>query len=193
MAPRVVIIDCQDLALRGLKDPYTGKPQTFKMVLSGSGEPRVFSPDAFSPTQTFATSQEAFLALHMRDGMAGAVGDREPVVCAYTGEPLFLTSSDDGYYWSGGFDPTLPIYNATDFINKVRMRKGVLEGDERAKAPDAFVSEGGVVEMPEAVHLGPTDISRETEDTLRKIVDGMPGPTPTVPRSGARKPRSKRV
>lgn len=165
-----ITVDCHDLALRGLKDPYTGEVMTFKMVL-GNGAPRVYSDNAFSPTAEYDSSEKAFLAIHTRDGMAGAIADHEPVLCPYSGVPMRLVASEGSYRWVGGFDPTLPIYEAPDFINRVRQRNGELVGEPRHSVGFARVSEANV-DIPTDVNVDGVQLTADSEDAIRKIVDG---------------------
>lgn len=174
----VLTIDCHDNALRGLKDPYTGVEQTFKMIL-GRGQPRVFSPNAFSPRTRYAKSQDAFLAIHARGGIVGALGDREVVRCPYTGEVMRMVNDGDGFFWDGGFDPTLPIYTAEVFMNLIRMRDGKLSEDRRVKPPRTTVTENNV-DIPTDVDVNVKGPDENTEDLIRKLVDGPSKTKPTT-------------
>lgn len=184
-----VIIDCHDLALRGLRDPYSNEVLEFKMVL-GNGKPRLFSPNATSPTLPQETSVAAYRVVHTRGGIDGALGDREIVRCPYTGEVMRPANDESGYYWIGGFDPTIPVLTATEFINKIRMRDGKLDGEPRKDPPFASVVEAGSDVVPVDVKVGELELTKDVEDTVRDIVDG-PKPKKTVVGVNGRKGSKK--
>ena len=163
-----MIIDCFDNRLRGVKDPYTGKEMTFKMTI-GMGTPRVFSDNAYSPTTPVKSSVTAYHNAHTRDGIVGALPDSVPVTCPYTGEVMHLKSSDEGYYWEGGFDPTLPLFTSDRFIEQVLKRAG--KGPTVQPAPEAQVLEKNT-DIPTDVDVSTPSLGTDVEDTIRDIIDG---------------------
>ena len=163
-----MIIDCFDNRLRGVKDPYTGKEMTFKMAI-GNGKPRLFSDNAYSPSTPVKSSVTAYHNAHTRDGIVGALPDAAPVTCPYTGEVMRLESSDEGYYWSGGFDPTLPLFTADRFIEQVLQRAGT--GPTIPPIPETNVLEKNI-DIPTDVNIETPSLGNEVEDAVRDIIDG---------------------
>lgn len=187
-----MIIDCFDPALRHVKDPYTGKEMKFKLMLRDGLHPLLFAPDAFSPGQIFDSAQKAFDALHRRDGMYGALGPRDAVVCPYTGKPMQLMPVEGlGYRWEGGFDPTVPLYSASEFIDLVRTRNGKLEGKPRHPVPSSQVAEHGTDITATDVDVAVNEPGVAAEETVREIVDG-PAPKKTVVAVDGRRKKGKR-
>lgn len=184
-----VIIDCKDNALRGVRDPYSNEVLEFKLALGG-GAPRIFSSNAVSPTTPRETSQEAYILAHTRAGVQGALGDHEAVRCPYTGKPMMLVGSEGAYRWLGGFDPTTPTTDIPAYINLVRTRDGVLQGEERSAAPFTQVVEQGSDVVPSDVDVSGLSLTKDTEDTVRAIVDG-PAPKKTVVAVNGRKKKKQ--
>lgn len=181
-----ITIDCFDLALRGLKDPYTGVELTFKLILSGGGAPRMFSPNAYSISTVYPTSEECLRKATARNGIEGVIELGASLKCPYTGAPLLITGNKEvGYHLLGGFDPTIPLFEAPDFIEKVTSVDGVSAHPKRtipyAKVISRDESEAPEIETPDAL-----DISQDSLDVIKAIVDG-PKSKKTVAVNGRKK------
>lgn len=118
-----MVYDCDSIRFRGLKNPYTGEHVRVKMVVMKNGSARFCAPDTYSPSEIFPTAKEAFRHWNRVDGVEGLKTDK-PVVCAFTGHPLSPRRTEDGFCYSGGFNPHL-LYDRDTFLYYMHMRDGV--------------------------------------------------------------------
>lgn len=118
-----MIYDCTGPTFEGLKNLYTGEPLGAKMSVTATGRMRYFAPDTYSPSDFFPTAKDAYRAWNRVDGVEG-LKDGQPLVCAYTGDPLKLVHSENGWHYEGGFDPHL-LRNRAEFLRFATMRAGL--------------------------------------------------------------------
>ena len=133
-----MVFDCSGPRFGAMKNPYTGEIIRVKMSTSSTGAIRFFAPDTYSPTNVYPTAKEAYRNWNRVNGVEG-VKDGKPIVCAYTGRPLRLVKTDDGFCYEGGFNIHL-MYDRPTFLHFATMRDGVSEypepsPEERIGAP----------------------------------------------------------
>lgn len=120
-----MMYDCDGVDFDGLTNPYTGERLAVKMLVLGDGRVRFAAPGAYSPASTPAeTSIAAFRAWDRVDGKEGLRSAAGPCVCAWTGEPLVPRSTERGWLFGGGFDPTV-FRDRDEFLYYAEMRGGV--------------------------------------------------------------------
>ncbi len=122
-----MIYDCTGPTFDGLENPYTGKPLGAKMSVTKTGRMRFFAPDTYSTSDFYPTAKDAYRAWNRANGVEG-LKDGQPIVCAYTGDPLKLVHSEDGWRYEGGFDPHL-LRTRAEFLRLATMRGGVATRD----------------------------------------------------------------
>lgn len=167
-----LIIECHDPTVRGIKDPYTGKELEFYLSLTGGLAPKMFAKNAYSISTRYPTSQEALRKATSRQGVEGAVNLGADLVCPYLGTPLRLTGdAETGYYLVGGFDPTIPIFDAPTFLERVTSVGGVSTHPKRT-IPYAKVVNRDESEAPEIAAPEAQDITQDSLDVIKSLVDG---------------------
>ena len=105
-----------------LVNPYTGKPMEVYMLV-GAGEPLFTCPETFSTSDVYRTTADLYGAWNTANGISGARSGM-PVRCAYTGEPLSIVETQDGFCYSGGFNPHM-FHTRDEFLRLATMRDGV--------------------------------------------------------------------
>lgn len=116
------MVTCTGAAFKSLTDAYTGAPMVVKMLVTKSGEAKFFSPSTYSASTRYATKAAAYASWARSEGIAD-VRKGQPIVCAYTGEPLVLRHDETGWYFEGGFDPRR-FYTRAEFLYYATMRGG---------------------------------------------------------------------
>lgn len=178
-------IKCSDPIFRGLKDPYTGLDLDVRIVL-GAGAPRVYAKGAFSPNKRFSTAEEAYLAVTRRSGIDGTIPAEDGVFCPYTGARMSPIHDDLGYGWTGGADPTLPVYTSSEFARLFTGGKVVIDRVSEADTTDPNLN----VATP-ATDSGSMDLAfSEAESIVKEVVDG-PKVTRTVVSVNGRRKRKE--
>lgn len=114
--------DCSGPRFGELVNPYSGERILVKMSVSRTGRVRYFAPDTYSPAQFFPTAKEAFRHWNRVNGVEG-MKDRKPIVCAYSGRPLTLEHTAEGYHYVGGVDLHM-LYDRGEFLYFAAMRDG---------------------------------------------------------------------
>lgn len=140
-----MVYQCSGPRFGQIRNPYTGEAMRVMMRVSKKGDIKLFAPDTYSTSDVFPTSKEAYRAWNRVDGVEG-LKDNMPPTCAYTGKPLKLVQTEDGWCYEGGFDPHL-FYDRATFLRLATMRGGKSDYPEAA-APrvDAPPREGKVTE-----------------------------------------------
>lgn len=120
-----MIYDCSGPRFGELKNPYTGEKILVKMSVSKTGRVKFFAPDTYSPAQFFKTAKEAYRHWNRVNGVEG-MKDRKVITCAYTGKPMSLEHTTEGYHYVGGVDLRM-FYDRGMFLYYATMRNGVSE------------------------------------------------------------------
>lgn len=110
-------------AFADLVNPYTGLPVEVMMMTTKTGVPKFYAPKTYSTHQYFGSRAAAYAAWCRSLGIDD-VRKGQPVVCAYTGEPLRLVKDEYGFHYEGGFDPRR-FYTRAEFLYFATMRNGV--------------------------------------------------------------------
>lgn len=148
--------DCSGPRFGELVNPYSGEKILVKMSVSRTGRVRYFAPDTYTPAQFFPTAKEAFRHWNRVNGVEGMKEGR-PITCAYSGRPLTLEHTADGYHYTGGIDLHM-LYDRGEFLYFAAMRDG--------KSPyPAPSGETGRVEKPAE--------RAEITGTMRRHADEM--------------------
>lgn len=133
-----MIVDCSGPRFESLKNPFTGLTVRTKMSIATNGRIRFFAPDEYSPAKFFPSAREAYRQYNRVEGVEGLRAGQH-IVCPYTGRPLSLEHTDDGYRYVGGFNPGL-LVTREEWLYQASMRNGVSaypkpEGSEARVAP----------------------------------------------------------
>lgn len=171
-----MVFDCSGPRFGAMKNPYTGEIIRVKMSTSSTGAIRFFAPDTYSPTNVYPTAKEAYRNWNRVNGVEG-VKDGKPIVCAYTGRPLHLVKTDDGFCYEGGFNIHL-MYDRPTFLHFATMRDGVSEypepsPEERVGAP----APKGRITKRQAKHADEmkTELTEEGVRTAEGIMKELKG------------------
>lgn len=180
---------CSGPVFEGLKCPYTGKPLQVVMHVTSRGRAYFSAPDAYSTACVYKSPKEAYRAWNHVDGVEG-LKDGQPLVCAYTGKPLVLKRSDDGFCYDGGFDPRA-LLSREQFLHFATMRGGKSPVSLETSRVDMPKREGKITEnMRKHADEQRTELSDDSvkiaENILQANKDILPsGPaTISVDRSG---------
>lgn len=123
-----MVFDCSGPRFGAMRNPYTGEVMRVKMSTSSTGRIRFFAPDTYSPTNVYPTAKEAYRNWNRENGVEG-VKDGKEIVCAYTGRPMHLVRTPDGYCYEGGFNIHM-MYDRPTFLYYATMRNGRSEYPE---------------------------------------------------------------
>ena len=149
-----MLYKCSGPRFGQIDNPYTGKTMQVMMRVSRTGDIRMFAPDTYSTADFFPSAKEAYRAWNRVTGVEG-LKDGEPPTCAYTGKPLRLVQTEDGWHYEGGFDPHL-LRPRDEFLYFAAMRGG--------KSPYAPGTPGRVTAPPREGRV---------TDAMRKHAEGQ--------------------
>lgn len=188
-----MVYKCSGPRFGNIENAYTGEIMSVMMRVSPKGDIKVFAPNTYSTSDFFPSAKEAYRAWNRVNGIEG-LKDNTPPVCAYTGKPLQLEQTEDGWHYVGGFDPHL-FYDRATFLRFATMRGGVAVYPEAsASRVDAPPREGKVTEaMKKHADEQRTELHddsvKHAEETLKSRPDLFDLKSDTVSMSMPRRKR----
>lgn len=185
-------VKCNAYEFRDLKCPYTGAPLEVYMLVTPGRAPLFHVPNPpYTVAQPYATAEEAYDKWN-RINNIGGLKTGKPITCAYTGAFLSICKCDQGYYYTGGYDPRM-FYDRATFLKKITARDGVSPYDEveetrvEAVPPDTtpiFKREYDTDPTDEALHIA--------ADALQKHKDILPKQASTTVSMSVNKSKKKK-
>lgn len=166
---------CSGPRFESLVNPYTGEPVKTVMTVSSDGIVRFRAPDTYSPAQLFPTAHDAYRAYNRTLGTEG-LRTGKPIVCAYTGAPMHLEKTPDGYRYVGGFDPRM-FYDRETYLHFSSMVDGVARFQRNPETRVTRPPKTGTVTESMRKHADDSaaraelsdDAIHMSEDTVRKL------------------------
>lgn len=137
----------------GIRNPYDGNEMAIYANIC-EGVVTYSAPDTFTLRKPCKSAASLYRLASMRGGVAGSAEGDEVTTNPYDGLPLELKESKDGFWFDGGFDPTVASMDLAEFIRLASCGERIIETP------------------PEATSIEhPGDMTPDDSDAAHKVVD----------------------